>query len=128
MNQVDNERATAEELVTYARQRRLDLDALRNDFAFKMDRRWIIFWRKRADLPASGRADEQEGTLHYSMQGAISLLPGSLKASAGAFRGAWHEAGTFENLAQAVEFVKAWLIDRKEIDDLPSRSVRRYGI
>ena len=68
------------------------------------------------------------GTLHYNMQGAISVLPRSLKGSAGAFRGAWSEAGTFENMEQAFELVKAWLLDWKEVDDLPGRSVRRYGI
>ena len=62
------------------------------------------------------------------MQGAISVLPSSLKGSAGAFRGAWSEAGTFEDMEQAFELVKAWLLDWKEVDDLPSRSVRRYGI
>jgi hypothetical protein len=40
----------------------------------------------------------------------------------------WSEAGTFENLEQAFELVKAWLVDWKEVDDLPSRSARRYGI
>ena len=35
------------------------------------------------------------------MQGAISVLPSRLKESAGAFRGAWSEAGTFENMEQA---------------------------
>jgi hypothetical protein len=62
------------------------------------------------------------------MQGAISVLPKCLNNSASAFRGAWSEAGTFENVEQAVELLKAWLLDQKEVDDLPGRSVRRYGI
>jgi hypothetical protein len=68
------------------------------------------------------------GTVHYNMQGAVSLLPSRLRGSAGAFQGGWSEAGTFESLEQAVELVKAWLLDRKEVDDLPSRSIRRYGV
>jgi hypothetical protein len=62
------------------------------------------------------------------MQGAIAALPRNLKGSADAFQGAWSEAGTFENLEQAVELVKARLLDCKDLDDLPSRSIRRYGI
>jgi hypothetical protein len=62
------------------------------------------------------------------MQGAISVLPSSLRESAGAFRGGWSEAGAFEDMEQAFELVKAWLLDGREVDDLPGRSVRRYGI
>ena len=79
-------------------------------------------------FPGTGPADEHEGTLHYNMQGAISVLPSALRGVVGAFHGAWSEAGTFENLEQAFELVKAWLLDCREIDDLPSRSVRRYGV
>jgi hypothetical protein len=56
------------------------------------------------------------------------VLPTKLKDSASAFHGIWTEAGTFENVEQAFEFLKSWLIERKEGDDLPDRSVRRYGI
>jgi hypothetical protein len=128
MDPVDNERATAEEVVSYAQQRGVDLEPLRNDSTFQKGQRWIFLWRKRNVLPCSGPADEQEGTLHYNMQGAISVLPSSLRGSADAFRGGWSEAGTFEDLEQAFELVTAWLLDGKEVDDLPGRSVRRYGI
>jgi hypothetical protein len=62
------------------------------------------------------------------MQGAISVLPSCLKESAGAFQGMGSEAGTFEDLEQAFALVKAWLLDNKEVDELPQRSVRRYQI
>ena len=127
MDPVDNVRATAQEVVSYARQQGVDLEPLRNDSMFQKDRDGSILWRKDA-LPCSGPADEQEGTLHYNMQGAISVLPSSLKGAAGAFQGAWSEAGTFENMEQAFELVKAWLLDCKEVDDLPGRSVRRCGV
>jgi hypothetical protein len=127
MDPVDNLRATAQELVSYAQQQGIDLEPFCVDGNFQKDQRSIFLWRKD-ELPYSGPAGEKEGTLHYNMQGAITVLPSSLKGSAGAFQGAWSEAGTFENLEQAFEFVKAWLFDWKEIDDLPSRSVRRYGI
>jgi hypothetical protein len=127
MNAVDNFRATAQELVSFARPRGIELEALRKDFTFQKDRRWIDVWRKD-EMPYSGPADEKEGTLHYNMQGAISVVPSQLKASAGAFHGAWSEAGTFESKEQALDLVKAWLVDRKEVDELPRRSVRRCGI
>jgi hypothetical protein len=62
------------------------------------------------------------------MEGTIAVVPSKLKESASIFRGHWHETGTFENLEQAVELVKAWLLDQKEVDDLPNRSVRAYGM
>ena len=127
MDPVENFRATAQELVSFARQQGTELEPLRKDFTFQKDRRWIDLWRKDS-LPGTGPSDEPLGTLHYNMQGTISMLPMRLKRSARAFQGSWSEAGTFENLEQALELVKAWLLDWKEVDDLPSRSVRRYGI
>lgn len=128
MNQMENERATAHELVSFARERGLDLEPFRNDSMFQVNRRWIFLWRKRAGLHCSGSAEEEDGTLHYNMQGAISVLPSSLKGAAGVFQGAWSEAGTFENVEQALDLVKAWLIETKEVDDLPKRHVGREGI
>ena len=128
MDQVDNERATTRELIAYARQQGFDLEPLRQDFMFQNSQRWAFLWRKRNSLPCSGPDDEKEGTLHYNMQGAIAVLPRSLKGAGHAFQGAWSEAGTLEDMGQAVALVKAWLLDGKEVDDLPSRSVRRYGI
>jgi hypothetical protein len=127
MDPLDNSRAVAQELVSLAQGRGIDLEPLRKDDTFLKDRRWIWCWRKDS-LPGTGPADEPLGTLHYNLQGAITVLPNRLKESARAFQGAWSEAGTFENMEQAFELVKAWLLDWKEIDDLPSRSVRRYGI
>ena len=127
MDPLDSFRATAQELVSFAQQHGIDLEALRKDFTFQKDRRWIDVWRKDS-LPGTGPVNEPLGTLHYNMQGAISLLPSKLKESAAAFRGAWSEAGTFENMEQAFVLLKAWLLDRKEIDDLPHRCVRRCGI
>jgi hypothetical protein len=124
---VENSRSVAQELVSLAQQQGFDLEPFRHDFAFLKDRRWIELWRKD-ELPCSGSDDEENGTLHYSMQGTISALPSKLKSSTGAFRGVWHETGTLADLGQAFEFLKAWLIDEKSVDDLPSRSVRSYGI
>jgi hypothetical protein len=127
MDPVDNFRATAQELIFFARQQGIVLGSFCTEGNFENDQRWIFLWRKD-ELPGTGPAGEPLGTLHYNMQGAISVLPDRLRESASAFRGAWTEAGTFEDLGQAVELVKAWLLERKEVDDLPNRRVRRYGI
>jgi hypothetical protein len=127
MDPVENSRAVAQELVSLAQQQGIDLEPVRKDFAFQKDRRFIDFWRKD-ELPCSGPAHEKEGTLHYNMQGAIAVLPSKLKESASIFKGRWHETGTFENVEQAFELLKAWLLDQKEVDELPPRSVRSYGI
>ena len=127
MDPSENARAVAQELVSYAEQHGVDLKPFRIDGHFQKGRRWIELWRKD-ELPCSGRTDEEEGTLHYSMQGPIDVLPRKLKDSADAFQGAWTEAGTFENLEQALLLVKAWVLERKEVDELPDRCVRSYGI
>jgi hypothetical protein len=127
MDPLENSRAVAQELVSLAQEQGVDLEPFRKDDTFIKDRRWIWCWRKDF-LPGTGPANELPGTLHYNMQGTISMLPSRLRESASAFQGAWSEAGTFENMEQAIELVKAWLLDWKEVDDLPSRSVRRYGI
>lgn len=127
MDPVENLQATAQELVSFAQEQGVDLEPFCRAGHFQKDRRWIFLWRKD-ELPSSGRPDEEEGTLHYNMQGPIDVLPSVLKNSADAFQGAWTEAGTFGNLEQALLFVKAWVLERKEVDDLPDRCVRRYGI
>lgn len=127
MDPVENHRSTAQELVSFAQEQGIDLEPFRKDIAFEKGQRYIDFWRKD-DFPCSGPANEPLGTLHYNMQGAISELPSRLKDSARAFQGAWTEAGTFESLEQAFALLKAWLLDQKEVDDLPNRCIRRYGI
>ena len=127
MDPLDSFRATAQELVSFAQQQGIDLEPFRKDFTFQKDRRWIDVWRKDS-LPGTGPAEEPLGTLHYNMQGTIAVLPSHLKGSAGAFQGMWTEAGTLENIQQAFELVKAWLLDGKEVDDLPQRWVKRSGL
>jgi hypothetical protein len=116
---------TAQELISFALQQGIRLEPFCTDGHFQRARRWIDLWRK-VELRSSGPAGEPLGTLHYNLQGTISVLPRKLKGSVGAFRGAWSEAGAFEKLEEAFALVKAWLLDRKEVDELPSRSVRRY--
>jgi NDP-sugar pyrophosphorylase family protein len=115
MNDLESQEATAQELVAFAEQRGIDLSSTCHDFAFFNKSRFILLWRK-------------EGKVHYNMQGPIKVLPERYKASASAFRGMWHEAGTLADLEQAFELLKAWLIDMKGVEELPERSMRREGI
>jgi hypothetical protein len=115
MNDLESQEATARELVAFAKQRGIDISATCYDWAFLNGGRFIFLWRG-------------EDKVHYNMQGRIEALPQRYKASASAFRGMWHEAGTLVDLEQAFELLKAWLIDRKEVDDLPERRMRREGI
>jgi hypothetical protein len=115
MNEWESRAATAQELVAIGKQRGVDLSATHDEGAFFTEGRFIQLCRK-------------EGRIHYNMQGRIGILPEKMKASASAFHGMWVERGSSETIEQAFEFLKAWLLERKEIDDLPSRSVRSYGI
>ena len=106
-----NERTVAEELISFANRQGVNLEPLRVDGSFQKDGRSIWLWRKD-ELPCSGPANQREGTLNYNMQGTIAVLPDKLKASASAFRGAWSEAGSVENVDEAFKLMKAWLIDK----------------
>jgi hypothetical protein len=115
VTEAESELMMARELISLAQQQGIDLASLYNSGTFFHDGRIIWFWRK-------------SDTIHYSLQGPVGVLPQRYKASASAFHGMWDEAGTVTDLEEAFEFLKAWLIDRKEVDDLPQRYVRREGI
>lgn len=77
-------------------------------------------------LACSDPADELEGTLHYNMQGALSL---SQPVNAdGEHQKVWSEAGVLETVDQAFELLKAWLVNEKEIETLPGRCAKRQSI
>lgn len=127
MDPVENMRATAQELITYAQEQGVDLLRFHIEGNLQKDQRWICLWRKD-ELPYSGPTDEKVGTLHYNLQGAISRLPNSVQQSGSAFQGVWSEAGVVDSIEQAFDLVKAWLLDGEEIDRLPLRSPRRSGM
>ena len=126
MDPIENERSVADELAAYALERGFNVETLRNDFVFQTDQRWIWFWRKVDGLACSGPADELEGTLHYNMQGALSLS--QLVNADGDHQQIWSEAGVLETLDQAFELLKAWLVNEKDVEKLPVRCARRQSI
>ncbi len=128
MNVFEIERATAQEIASYARQQGVDLGSLCNDSVFQRSPRWVFFWRKVADVPCTGSDGEQEGTLHYNLQGTIHELPNRLQPPASTFQRTWSEAGTLESVQEAFTLVKRWLLEEKEVDDLPTRKIVRSGM
>lgn len=106
---------TSKALIDFAKQRGVDLSPNCQNAAFFGEGRYMMLWRK-------------DGKVHYNMQGLVRTLPERYKASASAFHGMWTEAGTLRDINEAFEFLKAWLIEKKEVDDLPQRNVRREGI
>lgn len=115
VNHVQSMQATSQELISLARRQGIDAGSMHNSGTFFQNARIIWFWRRG-------------GVIDYSLQGKIDVLPQEYKTSASAFRGTWDEAGSVENIVRALELLNAWLLDRKEVDDLPSRSIRRCGI
>ncbi|MBV9125020.1 MAG: hypothetical protein JO112_16825 [Planctomycetes bacterium] len=115
MNDLESQEVTAQELVAFGKERGVDLSSTCYDFAFFSEGRYMLLWRK-------------EGKVHYTLQGRINKLPESFKASASAFHGMWHEGGSLADIEQALDLLKDWLLDKKEVDDLPPRSIRSQGI
>jgi hypothetical protein len=102
----DTERAAAE-IIQVAWQAGYDLTPFCSHAQFSKDQRYIHLWRQ----------GEQIG---YKIQGAITELPTRFSESASAFSGAWHETGTLADLTVAFEFIRAWLLEALEVDQLPT--------
>jgi uncharacterized protein YodC (DUF2158 family) len=117
LDPVESERMTARELIAFARERGVALDSVCHSLAFLQGDRYIIFWRKT-----------RNGVIYYCTQGRIEKLPAEFKNSASAFYGMWHEAGFLETLEEAFGFLRAWLLDGMEVDELPRRGRLRHGI
>lgn len=115
MHVIQSEEATAQELIAWAQEHGVDLASICYSGGFLNHGRCLFLRRKN-------------GLIDYNGQGPIRVLPASFQKSASAFQGMWEEAGSFENIEQAFAFAKAWLLDRKEVDEFPCRSIRRCGI
>jgi hypothetical protein len=115
VNEFESMEVTARELLSLAGQHEFDLAPMYGSGTFLRDARIIWFWRKN-------------GIIHYSLQGKVEVLPRAFQASADAFHDMWHEVGILADLQAAFELLKEWLIDKKEVDDLPLRSVKSQGI
>ena len=88
-------------------------------------------FQEPGDFWANGREItlyQEGGAIHFAMQGPIQVFPRYFAASATAFHGMYREGGAFENEDQARVFLLAWLIERKDADELPTRDIHSRGI
>jgi hypothetical protein len=107
----------ASELIHTAKRQGVDLEPLCHSWAFFNQGRSLRVWMQGSEVG-------------YAKLGPIKVLPAEFKDSAGAFYGMWCEAGILPNVERALLFLKGWLLDMEEIDQLPvpERVLRRYGI
>lgn len=113
MDFLESRREATERLLRYAATQGADLAPFRDEFdVFSNRRRWIDFW---LDGDAVG----------YHLRGEIGKLPTPFAASQASFRGIWDEAGSITDLQQALELLRSWLIDGKEIEGLTGRRIHR---
>jgi hypothetical protein len=113
MDLLESRREAAERLQRYAATRGVDLVPFRDEHdVFSSRKRWIDFW---LDAAAVG----------YHLRGQIGKLPRQFAACQSSFRGVWDEAGSVNDLHQALELLRSWLIDAKEVDELTGRMVHR---
>jgi hypothetical protein len=109
-------KATSKQILAVALAHGEDVSPLCDEYGvFESGQRWIEFWVK----------DE---SLRYHLSGRISTPPAQIAESFPSFQGIWDEAGTIPDLEQAFQLLRAWLLEGKEVDELPDRSVRRWSI
>jgi hypothetical protein len=91
----------------------MDLGPLRDEHEVFTHRQWWIdFWLEGP-------------TVGYHLRGEIGKLPRQFAASQSSFRGVWDEAGSIKDVAQALDLLRSWLIDAKEVDELAGRMIHR---
>lgn len=113
MDFLESRREATEHLQRYAAAQGTDLSSFRDEHdVFSHRKRWIDFWLDGA-------------ALGYHLRGEIGTLPSQFTNSQSSFRGVWDEAGSIGDLQQALELLRAWLIDAKEVDELTGRMIHR---
>ena len=113
MDFLESRREAVERLHRYAAAQGVDLAPFRDEHdVFSNRKRWIDFWLDGAQVG-------------YHLRGEIGKLPSPFAASQSSFRGVWDEAGSVKDLHQAMELLRSWLIDVKEVDELTGWMVHR---
>ncbi len=113
MDFLESRRAAAERLHRYAAAHGTDLAPFRDEYdVFSNRQRWIDFW---LDGAAVG----------YHLRGEIHKLPARFATSQSSFRGVWDENGSIEDLQQALDLLRSWVIEAKEVDELTGRKIHR---
>jgi hypothetical protein len=113
MDFLESPREPAERLQFYAATQGADLRHFRDEHdVFSNRKRWIDFWLEGA-------------TIGYHLWGEIGNLPNQFATSQSSFRGVWDEAGSVNDLPQALDLLRSWLIDAREVDELTDRMIHR---
>ena len=113
MDFLESRREAAERLHRHAAAEGTDLAPFRDEYdVFSHRKRWIDFWLEGA-------------TVGYHLRGEIGKLPTQFATSPTSFRGVWDEAGSINDLHQALELLRSWLIDTMEVDQLTGRMIHR---
>ena len=113
MDYLESRREATERLLRYAATQGVDLASFRDEYdVFSQRKRWIDFWL-------------EGDALGYHLRGEIGKLPSQFAASQATFRGVWDEAGSINDLPQALELLRSWLIEEKEVDEITGRRIYR---
>lgn len=113
MDFLESRREAAEHLQRYAAAQGTDLRPFRDEHdVFSNRQRWIDFWWDGT-------------TVGYHLRGEIARLPRPFAGSQSSFRGIWDEAGSVIDLPQALDLLRSWLIEAKEVDELTGRKIHR---
>ncbi|HWG44663.1 MAG TPA: hypothetical protein VN688_17940 [Gemmataceae bacterium] len=116
MDFLESRREAAERLLRFAAAQDADIAPFRDEYdVFSHRKRWIDFWL-------------ESDAVGYHLRGEIAKLPIQFATSQSSFRGIWDEAGSIDDLHQALELLQSWLIDAKEIDELTDRRIHRSMI
>jgi len=115
LDEIEDFRDIEGEILSVAQHLGVDLAAIRHTSGFFHDGRDISYWRRG-------------GILHYCIQGDVAVLPDEFKESATEFSGIYQESGTVDSFEQAIQLLEAWLIQCREVDQLPKRVIRKRGI
>jgi hypothetical protein len=113
MDFLESRREAAERLLSFAVTQGADLALFRDGYdVFTNRKRWIDFWL-------------EGDKVGYHLRGEIGKLPTQFATSESSFRGIWDEAGSINDLPQALDLLRSWLIDGKEVDELGGRTIQR---
>ncbi|MGH7173782.1 MAG: hypothetical protein ACRELF_07850 [Gemmataceae bacterium] len=113
MDFLESRHEAAERLHRYAATRGIDLTPFRDEYdVFSRRTRWLEFWL-------------EDAVVGYHLSGEIAKLPTPFTTSQTSFRGVWDEAGSVNDLPQALELLQSWLIDAREVDELTDRMILR---
>jgi hypothetical protein len=114
LDQLDPTQVAARLILVVAEGLGMDIRSLSRDWIFRAEQRMVYFW-------------QEGGEWHYTFFGTIKTAPTSFQANPSTTDPWWSESGTIGGIEAAIALLTAWLVDGKEIDELPKRETATYG-